>query len=107
MKSKLTESDFLQQVLDLAKLYGWRRFHVRPGMMRSGKWCTAVQGDGVGFPDLLLVKGRWMIAAELKVGHRQAEPEQVAWLRAFAEAGVETAIWRPMDWDSIQERLSR
>jgi hypothetical protein len=52
----ITEAAFLRQVLDLAKLRGWRTAHFRPAQTSRG-WRTAVQGDGAGFPDLVGRRG--------------------------------------------------
>jgi hypothetical protein len=97
----LTESQFLQQVLDLLALHGWKTLHLRPGLNRRGKWQTAVQGSGVGWPDVFTCKGNRLLAAELKVGNRQPTAEQTAWLDALEKAGVEMYVWRPDDWSII------
>jgi hypothetical protein len=101
------EADFQSQVLQLAKLLRWRRAHFRPGLNRRGEWQTAVQGDGAGFPDLLLVRGDRVLAAELKSELGKTTPEQDAWLAALGQAGVESCVWRPSDFRSglIQRRL--
>ena len=108
--STITEAEFIRQVLDLARWCGWRSAHFRPGKTgrkdRNGKdvWVTAVQGDGKGFPDLVLVKTR-VIAAELKVGRNRTTAEQDDWLKAFAAAGIATFVWTPADWNEIQDVL--
>ncbi len=101
----ITESEFLTQVLQLARLHSWRSFHARPGRTRHG-WVTAVQGDGVGFPDVLLVRGPVLVAAEIKVGNNRLSPAQVAWLEAFRAAGVPAYCWRPGDWQDIVSVLA-
>jgi hypothetical protein len=52
----ITEAEFLAQVLQLAKLCGWLTAHFRPAKTAHG-WRTAVQGDGAGWPDLVLLRG--------------------------------------------------
>ena len=101
----LTEADFLAQVIDLAHLLGWRTAHFRPAWSGRG-WRTPVQGDGAGFPDLILVRRDRLIAAELKreVGGVVSEDQRL-WLAAFDKAGLETAIWRPSDLTAIAEAL--
>jgi hypothetical protein len=101
----LTEADFLGQVIELAHLLGWRVAHFRPAWTGRG-WRTPVQGDGAGFPDLLLVRRDRLIAAELKreVGGVVSE-DQRRWLRDMDAAGLETAIWRPSDFAAITEAL--
>lgn len=95
-----TEAEFLRMVLQLAKLRGWYTYHARPARTARG-WRTAVQGDGVGWMDLLCVRER-VIVAELKVGRGKLTPEQSAWLSAFREAGVGAFVWTPNDWPEIE-----
>jgi hypothetical protein len=102
----MKESEFQKMVLDLAKLLGWRRAHFRPARTGSGGWVTPVQGDGVGFPDLVLVRPPRMIVAELKAGKNKPNPEQVAWLNAFRGCNLEVYVWKFEDWDSIVTVLS-
>lgn len=94
------ERSFTRQVIDLARLMGWRVAHFRAALSARG-WRTPVQGDGVGFPDLIMVRYQRLIVAELKVGRRRPTPEQHAWIEAFRSAGVAAYIWRPCDWDDI------
>ncbi|MBA3890146.1 MAG: VRR-NUC domain-containing protein [Gemmatimonadaceae bacterium] len=103
---KILEVDFQRQVLDLAQLKGWKSAHFRALMDRRGRWSTPVQGDGAGFPDLLLIKGERLIAAELKSDTGTVAPAQHEWLQAFRNAGAEVFVWRPADLDQIQEALS-
>jgi hypothetical protein len=100
-----TEADFTRQVLALARLCRWRAAHFRPGLTRSGGWATAVQGDGAGFPDLILVKPGRVVVAELKVGRNRPTPGQRAWLQAFESAGVPAYVWRPEDWPEVERVL--
>src|SRR5208337_926071 len=93
-----TESQFLAQVLALAKIRGWRTFHQRPGMTRKGRWCSAVQGDGVGFPDLVLCRGNRVCFAELKTDKGKQTIAQTAWEEALCKAEAEMYVWRPADW---------
>lgn len=106
IKEKLTEAEFTRMVLKLARLRGWRTAHFRPAMRKDGSYRTAVQGDGVGFPDLLLVRGNVMLAAELKVGKNRTTPEQDEWLEAFdLVRGCYAMQWRPTDWPEIERVL--
>ncbi len=107
---RITEAAFLRQVLQLARLHGWRTAHFRPGRRsaKDGKerWETAVQGDGKGFPDLILLKKRRQLVVELKVGMNLLTTEQGAWLDAFKLAGVEIRVWYPCNWPEIEQVLS-
>jgi hypothetical protein len=102
---RLSEKQFMAQVIQLAKLHRWRVAHFRPAMTSKG-WRTPVQGDGAGFPDLILIRGPVLIAAELKVGSK-VTPEQTAWLEAFGGAGARVFVWRPENWDEIERTLAR
>lgn len=105
MKATLSEKQFQLQVLQLAKLYGWRCAHFRPAQTRSGKWITPVQAQGKGFPDLLMLRGGRQVVAELKVGKNKPSAEQTAWLDAFTLAHVQAFVWFPTDWRIIEETL--
>lgn len=98
-----TEAEFTRQVLELAKLHGWRTAHFRPGRTKSG-WKTAVSGDGKGFPDLILLRREDMIVAELKVGRNKLTKEQTAWLMAFDNL-CQVYVWHPSHWREIEDIL--
>ncbi len=102
---KVSEKDFLAAVTALAQARGWRVAHFRPGLTRSGKWRTAVQGDGKGFPDLVLVRRERLLWAELKADGGKLSPAQEDWLFALEVAGQDVWVWRPKDWQEIEEVL--
>lgn len=91
-------------VIALAQLHKWKVAHFRAAMTRGGRWVTPVQGDGAGFPDLLMVRerDRRVLAVELKVGRNKPTPGQREWLARFAAVGVAAAVWRPEMWDEIE-----
>ncbi|MCJ7634177.1 VRR-NUC domain-containing protein [Candidatus Bathyarchaeota archaeon] len=101
----ISEEDFLRQVIDLAHVYGWKVAHFRPAQTARG-WRTAVQGDGAGFPDLVLVRER-VIFAELKSEKGKVSDAQWAWKDVLQSAMAEFYIWRPSEWDEIVECLKR
>jgi hypothetical protein len=101
----MTEDDFLESIIDLAHVYGWKVFHARAA--RTGKgWRTPVQGDGAGFPDLVLVRER-VIFAELKTDKGKLSELQEDWTLALNTAVQEVYVWHPSDWDRIVEVLKR
>jgi hypothetical protein len=100
----MSENEFTAQVIRYAHLLGWRVAHFRPGRTARG-WRTPVEGDGAGFPDLVLVKGRRLIVAELKVAGRKPTPAQLAWARSFEDAGVSYHLWTPERWPDIEALL--
>lgn len=103
------EAGFTNQVLQFARLHGWRTAHFRPARVaqKDGtvSWRTAVQGDGKGFPDLVLVRGTVCIFAELKIGTRKPTPEQEMWLQDLTKTPNPTFLWTQEDWGQIEEVL--
>lgn len=105
--TKQTEAQFQSAVIDYAHLRQWRAAHFRPAMIRTGRWVTPVQADGAGFPDLILVRGHRLVAAELKVGRNRATTAQLDWLGALGHVeGVEAHVWHPQDWELIERTLA-
>jgi hypothetical protein len=84
-----TESEMTTAILEAARILGWRCAHFRPALTRRG-WRTAVQGDGAGFPDLVMVHGPagrcWFV--ELKTRTGRLSTEQEAWGEALIRAGA-------------------
>ncbi len=101
----MTEAAFQLQVLQLARLCGWRVAHFRPARTAKG-WRTAVSGDGKGFPDLVLVRER-VLFLELKTDSGRLTAEQAAWQAALQAAGQLALVWRPADWPAIEAILTR
>lgn len=93
----IPERAFQQQVLDLARLCGWRAYHAFDSRRSEP-----------GFPDVVLVRGDRLIFAELKSRNGRVRAEQWDWLGDLgAVERVETHLWRPDDFDSIEEALKR
>ena len=104
------EYEFQRAVIALAQLRGWLVAHFRsvPVRDKSGRVYhqTPVDADGAGFPDLVLLRDRRAIAAELKAGSNRPGPDQERWLAAFRmTAGVETYVWHPDLWQDIERTL--
>jgi hypothetical protein len=105
----MSEAELLRNVIDLAELLKWRCAHFRPGMNRRGVWSTAMSGSqAAGFPDLVLTRDR-LVMVECKSQAGRTTPDQLDWLAALANAGVEQYVWRPADWldGSIEAVLRR
>lgn len=75
--------------------------HFRPARTAAG-WRTPLSGDR-GVPDLLLARRGRLILAELKSERGRLGSGQREWLDALGEHG---RLWRPADWDAIQELLT-
>lgn len=103
----MTETEFTTELLKWAKVYGWRRFHVRTsGRMSNGRAIPTVQGEA-GFPDLVLVRPPRLIFAELKVGKNKLTDAQVAWWEELFAVSTEVYEWRPEQWSQILVVLSK
>jgi hypothetical protein len=98
-----TEAEFTSAVIAFAKLHGWHAVHFRPCRTNHG-WRTAVQGDGAGWPDLVLVRER-IVFCELKTDKGRTRPDQDVWADRLRAAGAEVYLWRPADWDEIDRVL--
>lgn len=91
----LREKHFQQQVLDLARMYGWLAFHDYDSRMNAR-----------GFLDTVLLKPGRLIFAELKSETGTLRPEQKQWMQWLATCPcVEVYLWRPGDFDSIVATL--
>lgn|SRR5574343_1024439 len=106
----MTEAEFQQQVIDLARLTGWRVAHFRSvrQVRRDGAvfYSTPVQADGAGFLDLLMLRNGYGIVAELKVGRNKLSDDQKAWISEWEQTDFDVRVWRPEDWDEIVEALT-
>lgn len=93
-----TEAGFQAAVIALARACGWQCYHTRLSWKSER-----------GFPDLVCVKpGEPVIYAELKTNTGKVTIEQAAWLAVLTTAyETEVYLWRPKDWEAIQERLRR
>ncbi len=85
-------------IIELARRLGWRVAHTPPIPTERG-WRTAVAADGKGFPDLLMVRDR-VIVAEVKGDTDRMKKEQHEWLSAFRLAGIAAHVWTPESWRS-------
>ena len=105
----MTWRGFEYNVIDAARKSGRKVMHIRPARTKKG-WRTPIQGDGVGWPDLVMLHPTLGgIAAELKTGKGKVAPAQEMWLSLFGAVGFRTFVWRPADWHSgaIQQELLR
>ena len=102
---KMTEAQFQDMVIKLAKLYGWRVYHTYDS-----------RRSVAGFPDLTLVRAKTgqLIMAELKTDTGRQTPEQLDWMEDLSKVAAcdkctcghfSVAIWRPRDWEFIKQTL--
>lgn len=114
MTVNTSEKAFQSAVLELAERRGWKTAHfhdsrrevTRPG----GKRLVIGDKAAAGFPDLVMVRERRMILAELKTETGKLSAAQAEWgmhLEFFADMtdGVDYFIWRPIHWPQIERWL--
>jgi hypothetical protein len=93
----MSEKAWQKIVTEAAAACGWKRQYHTFDSRRSA----------AGFPDLVLVRRRRVIFAELKRDGKSPTAEQAAWLAELREAGQEAYCWRPADWADVQQVLRR
>lgn len=95
-RAPLRESQFLQQIRDLAKLTGWETYHTHNS-----------QRSEPGFPDLVLGSAvqKRVLFIELKTAVGRVSKHQQKWLDLLALCGQEAAVWRPADLPEIAKIL--
>ena len=99
-----TEAEFQRTVTAFAELQGWEWMHVG----RVGKYApNGAKGTlGRGWPDLLLIRGKRIIFAELKAQRAGLLPgAQKRVLNVLVKA-AEVYVWRPSDMPMILEELT-
>jgi hypothetical protein len=109
LDTSISEAAFQRAVIELAQRCGYLCAHFRPARTATG-WRTPVEGDGAGFPDLILSHAtepwRPLIVAELKTMRGTVTPEQRRWLDSIADGSSEdyviVRVWRPVDWPEIE-----
>lgn len=92
----IKEEEFQTQVIQLARLRGWRVYHTHDS-----------RHSAAGFPDLVLVRERdgRLLFAELKSNTGRLTLDQRSWLAALRACGVPAFVWTPEDWPSIEAAL--
>lgn len=102
------EAEFQAQVIQLARLLGWRVAHFRAAQTKRG-WRTPVSADGAGFPDLVLARKGRVIFAELKTQRGKLSTAQECWQNELSglpnDDRVLVTVWRPADWSDIEAAL--
>lgn len=93
----MTEDELLHAVIDMCRLFQIMAAHFRPAQVRDQdgrtRWVTAVQGDGAGFPDLVLSRAGAVIFPELKSDTGRLSDAQKRWAAVLPG----WRLWRPAD----------
>lgn len=96
MSVAMSEADLLETIRHAAQLGGWLMYHTHDSRRSQA-----------GFPDLVLVRGREAIFAELKTDRGVLRSEQRMWLGALGRAGLRAEVWRPAHLDHVLAELVR
>lgn len=96
LKTTITEKQWQGQVVQLARLLGWKNIYHTWNSMHSAQ----------GFPDLTLVRER-LIFVELKSHKGECTSHQLDWIEKLRQAGQEVYVWRPDDFDEAVKVLGR
>lgn len=105
----ISEAQFQRFVQDLLTLNGYQlQFHVADSRKMANGRMIGDKG-AVGFPDILAIRPADgdILVIECKSRTGRVRPEQIEWLDAFRDAGVDAYLWRPGDEDEIMCRLRR
>lgn len=106
LSENISEAQFMQAVVDMARWHQWRVFHPRTVRTITGHHLTAYTGHA-GFPDLVLASKDGVIFAELKTQKGRPSNHQQLWRAALEAGGAEYYLWRPSDWWDIEKRLRK
>lgn len=89
---EVTEKDFMRQVIDLAKIFGWWCYH--PTL---SKWSEK------GWPDLVMLRERdgRSLFVELKANRGVVSADQHLVHARLLACGMDMRVWRPADMDEI------
>jgi hypothetical protein len=92
---RITEEQFQQQIIDTARLLGWRVYHTRDSRRSEP-----------GFPDLVLCRDR-LVFLEIKTETGRVSDAQGEWIAAINRAGGCALVVRPSDLAEIEKALKR
>jgi VRR-NUC domain-containing protein len=93
---RLSEKQFQEQVLQLAKWCGWWAFHPYDSRRSEPGW-----------PDLALLRPPELLLVELKSEQGKLTDEQATVLDLLQRCGLYARVWRPTDWEEIERKLAR
>lgn len=92
LHAEVREKDFMGEIVKDAGLLGWRTYHTLDS-----------RGSAAGFPDLVLVRRDRLVMAEVKREKGRVTAAQQGWLDDLARvATIDTYLWRPSDWPTIE-----
>lgn len=101
------EKDWQRQVMELARLRGWRVAHVHDSRRQIRPGVFVGDRDSAGLPDLILAHDRYgVVFAELKTDAGRLRRAQAEWLYSLQRAGARVYVWRPADLTDVARVLA-
>ena len=92
---RVTEAEFMAQIIELAKLQGYLVYHTRDS-----------RRSAPGFPDLVLLRPPYLTFLEVKREKGRVTTEQRQWVEKLKLVRIVQAdIARPHDWPDIEAAL--
>lgn len=92
---KVSEREWQRTLCDALDATGYRWSHTYPLRTQHG-WRTGTTWRG--WPDLVALRGSWLLAIEAKTDTGRADPEQIDCLTRFSiVAGARAWVLRPRD----------
>lgn len=100
---ELSEAEFQSQVCRLAENLGWNWMHVVT--TGTGRHFPIRGPLGSGWPDLVLLRNDRLLFVELK---KEKGPIRLGQdlVLSLLQRAAETYIWKPSDWEQIQDVLT-
>jgi hypothetical protein len=100
------EERLLREILRIVRKLGGLAYHPRAARTEDG-WVVPVQGDGKGWPDLVILLGGRIFVFELKSEVGRLTREQRRWLEEFSRVpSVTPMVVRPRDLDRVRDLLT-
>jgi hypothetical protein len=94
----MSEQELVDVIIELCGDFHLKVADFRPAQTAQG-WRTAVQGDGVGYPDLTIVGPRGVLFREVKSSSGRLTTAQAVWVGLLGNV-ADAGVWVPADWRS-------
>jgi hypothetical protein len=107
---RMTEREWMAQVVRYAKLMGWKAWHDAATNRRRrcascGAWSAGARNPA-GLPDLILVRRPRLVWVELKADRGALSDAQREWIESLRACGQECYVWKPKDWSQVERILA-
>ena len=102
----VSEKEFQRTVVEYAHALGYKVYHqLDTGKCRKCGEPNFSKRIGPGFVDLVIAGHGKVIFAEIKAEKGRLTKDQETWQAVLRTALKRVYVWRPSDWDEIEEVL--